>query len=139
MATAAIALPMEEIAEFCDRWQVTEFPLFGSVLRDDFRPDNDIDVLLTFAPTAKRNLIETLQMRDELQAICSDKFIVYRTIPGFQEYLLIDQYCVHVEHHVKTAVNQWLFSAYDDPAVTLSLSTLGLQVQIADLYEDIDF
>jgi uncharacterized protein len=73
VATAAIALPMEEIAKFCDRWQVTEFALFGSVLRDDFRPDSDIDVLLTFAPTAKRGLTETMQMRDELQAIFDRK------------------------------------------------------------------
>jgi len=39
-----------EIAEFCQRWHITEFALFGSVLRDDFRPDSDIDVLLTFPP-----------------------------------------------------------------------------------------
>ncbi|NJR40510.1 MAG: nucleotidyltransferase family protein [Leptolyngbyaceae cyanobacterium CSU_1_4] len=64
---------MEKIAEFCDRWQVTEFALFGSVLRDDFRPDSDIDVLITFSPTAKRGLTETLQMRDELQAIFERK------------------------------------------------------------------
>jgi predicted nucleotidyltransferase len=65
----AIALPMEKITEFCDRWQITEFALFGSVLRDDFRDDSDIDILVTFAPTAQRGLTETLQMRDELQAI----------------------------------------------------------------------
>ena len=73
MTTTAIELPMEKIAEFCDRWQVTEFALFGSVLRDDFRPDSDIDVLITFSPTAKRGLTETLQMRDELQAIFDRK------------------------------------------------------------------
>ncbi|MCY7286081.1 MAG: nucleotidyltransferase family protein [Cyanobacteria bacterium CAN_BIN43] len=60
---------MEQIKEFCDRWQVIEFALFGSILRDDFRPDSDIDVLITFSPTAKRGLTETLQMRNELQAI----------------------------------------------------------------------
>jgi len=69
----------------------------------------------------------------------SEKFAAYRTIDTFQEYLLIDQYRIHVEHHVKTAVNQWLFSEYDDPAVTLSLKLLDLQIQIADLYDNIDF
>lgn len=69
----------------------------------------------------------------------SEKFIAYRTIPSFQEYLLIDQYRIHVEHHVKTAVNQWLFSEYDDPTFTLSLTTLEIQIQITDLYENIDF
>lgn len=39
----------DQIAEFCQRWKITEFALFGSVLRDDFRPDSDIDVLLSFS------------------------------------------------------------------------------------------
>ena len=69
----------------------------------------------------------------------SEKFAAYRTIPTFQEYLLIDQHRVHVEHHVKTAVNQWLFSEYDDPNVVLSFSAFEYQIQIADLYENIDF
>ena len=43
---------MEQIKAFCDRWQVTEFSLFGSVLRDDFRPDSDIDVMVQFHPEA---------------------------------------------------------------------------------------
>jgi predicted nucleotidyltransferase len=46
MTIAAIELPIEKIAEFCHKWQVTEFALFGSVLRDDFRPDSDIDVMV---------------------------------------------------------------------------------------------
>ena len=62
-------IPIERIAELCDRWQITEFALFGSVLRDDFRPDSDIDVLVSFAPTAQRGLTETLQIRDELEAL----------------------------------------------------------------------
>ncbi|NJL41062.1 MAG: Uma2 family endonuclease [Leptolyngbyaceae cyanobacterium SL_5_9] len=68
-----------------------------------------------------------------------EKFVAYRTIPTFQEYLLIDQYCIHVEHYVKTAAHQWLFSEYDDPTVTLSLSTFEFQIQIAELYDNIDF
>jgi predicted nucleotidyltransferase len=43
-------IPIERIAELCDRWQITEFALFGSVLRDDFRPDSDIDVLSALPP-----------------------------------------------------------------------------------------
>jgi Uma2 family endonuclease len=69
----------------------------------------------------------------------SEKFVAYRTISSFQEYLLIDQYRIYVEHHVKTASHQWLFSEYDDPAITFSLNALGLELQIADLYENIDF
>ena len=45
--------------------------MLGSVLRDDFRPDSDIDALVSFAPTAQRGLTETLQIRDELGALFS--------------------------------------------------------------------
>ena len=69
----------------------------------------------------------------------SEKFATYRTIPTFKEYLLVDQYRIHVEHYVKTGVNQWTFSEYDDQNITLSLNTLELQILIADLYENIDF
>lgn len=60
---------MTAIAEFCQRWQISEFSLFGSVLREDFRPDSDIDILVTFAPDATRGLTETLQMQDELKIL----------------------------------------------------------------------
>lgn len=69
----------------------------------------------------------------------SEKFAAYRTIPSFQEYLLIDQYRIHVEHHVKTGLNQWLFSEYDELDTMLSFSTIEVPVQIADLYDNIDF
>lgn len=64
-----IELPMDDIVAFCQRWQVSEFALFGSVLRDDFHEQSDIDVLLSFAPTAKRGLQETRQIREELAHI----------------------------------------------------------------------
>lgn len=67
-----------------------------------------------------------------------EKFSAYRTIESFREYLLIDQYRIHIEHYVKTAANQWLLSEYADPTVTLSLSTLEAKIKIVDLYENID-
>jgi uncharacterized protein len=42
-------MSQREIELLCDRWQITEFGLFGSVLREDFRPESDIDLLITFA------------------------------------------------------------------------------------------
>ena len=69
----------------------------------------------------------------------SEKFINYRTMEAFQEYLLIDQYQIHVEHYVKTAANQWLLSEYKDSEVTLTLSSVDIQLKIADLYENIEF
>jgi hypothetical protein len=84
-----IDLPIEQIKEFCDRWQIIEFALFGSVLRNDFCPDSDIDVLVTFAPNAKRGLSETLQMRDELQTLFDRKvdFIVKAAIERSENWL----------------------------------------------------
>jgi Uma2 family endonuclease len=67
-----------------------------------------------------------------------EKFSTYRTIDSFREYLLIDQYSIHVEHYVKTAANQWLLSEYADPNVTLSLNTFETQIEINALYENID-
>ncbi|MGL5080418.1 MAG: Uma2 family endonuclease [Microcoleaceae cyanobacterium] len=67
-----------------------------------------------------------------------EKFSAYRTIDSFREYLLIDQYSIHIEHYVKTAANQWLLSEYDDPNVTLSLSAFEAQIEITALYENID-
>lgn len=67
-----------------------------------------------------------------------EKFSACRTVESFCEYLLIDQYSIHVEHYVKTAVNQWLLSEYDDPNVTLSLSVFAAQIEIIALYENIE-
>jgi predicted nucleotidyltransferase len=60
---------MKEIAAFCDRWQVIEFALFGSVLRDDFRPDSDIDVMVVFHPDAHPKFFTLDQMEIELKSI----------------------------------------------------------------------
>jgi predicted nucleotidyltransferase len=62
-------LPQEQIAEFCRKWNVTELALFGSVLRDDFRPDSDVDVLLTWAEDARISLFDYTPMREELEAM----------------------------------------------------------------------
>lgn len=67
MLTLNIHLPEDKLVEFCQRWKVNEFALFGSVLRDDFRPDSDIDVLITFAPDAKRGLMTLAKMKYELE------------------------------------------------------------------------
>jgi hypothetical protein len=62
-----IIIPRKKIAAFCERWGVTEFSLFGSVLRDDFRPDSDVDVMLVIKPDAPIGLFELAEMKIELQ------------------------------------------------------------------------
>lgn len=61
------------VVEFCKRWKVKEFALFGSVLRDDFRPDSDVDVLLGFSESAKWDLFDLATMYDELQLMFGRK------------------------------------------------------------------
>jgi Uma2 family endonuclease len=68
-----------------------------------------------------------------------DKFAAYRSIPTFQEYLLIDQYEMHVEQYFKTDSNSWIFSEYDDANVTISLKSLSFQFTLADIYDKVDF
>ena len=64
-----INLPMPQIRDFCQRWQIVEFALFGSVLRDDFRPDSDIDCLVRFSDSAHWTLLHLGKMEDELKDI----------------------------------------------------------------------
>ncbi|MBW4658479.1 MAG: nucleotidyltransferase family protein [Drouetiella hepatica Uher 2000/2452] len=62
-----------QIAAFCQRWNITELALFGSVLRDDFRPDSDIDLLVTFAPDPVWSLFDWVDMKEELEAMLDRK------------------------------------------------------------------
>ena len=64
-----IDVPRERIEEFCRKWKIAEFALFGSVLRDDFRPDSDVDVMVTLVPGRRPRLEDWLDMEDELTSI----------------------------------------------------------------------
>jgi predicted nucleotidyltransferase len=61
------------ITEFCQRWHINEFALFGSVLRDDFRPDSDIDVLVTFAPDYGLTWDDRLKMQEDIETLFGRK------------------------------------------------------------------
>jgi uncharacterized protein len=67
--TARIDIDQEKIATFCRKWKVREFALFGSVLRDDFGPESDVDVLLTFEPDAPWSTFDLAEMIEELKAM----------------------------------------------------------------------
>lgn len=64
-----IVLPKEQIAEFCRRWRIEELSIFGSALREDFRPDSDVDVLVRFSPEARWGLFDLMRMEEELKTI----------------------------------------------------------------------
>jgi Uma2 family endonuclease len=68
-----------------------------------------------------------------------DKFAAYRTIPGFREYLLVDQYSQHIEHYVKISAKKWDFQEYDEMDIAVPLRSIALEVAIADIYDKVDF
>jgi predicted nucleotidyltransferase len=68
-----ISLKRKEIVAFCQQWQIMELAFFGSVLRDDFRPNSDVDVLVTFAPGVEWSLFDHIAMEEELSALLGRK------------------------------------------------------------------
>jgi len=66
MEGVRIPIDRDRVADFCRRWRIREFSLFGSVLRDDFRPDSDVDILVTFDPDAPWTLWDHMDLQDEL-------------------------------------------------------------------------
>jgi predicted nucleotidyltransferase len=62
-----LKVSLDAIAQFCQRWKIIEFALFGSVLRDDFRPDSDVDVLVTYEPSHSLTLSHLLDMQEEIE------------------------------------------------------------------------
>ena len=88
MSEARTTLPRDKIAEFCRRHRIRKLSLFGSVLRDDFRPDSDIDVLVEFEPGARTGFA-FFAMEIELSEILGRK--VDLNTPGFLSKYFRDQ------------------------------------------------
>ena len=65
----SVDVPLEQIEAFCRKWGISDLSLFGSVLREDFRPDSDIDVLVRFSSEVKHGLFDLVRMRSELEDI----------------------------------------------------------------------
>ncbi|HBL12937.1 MAG TPA: hypothetical protein DD379_16385 [Cyanobacteria bacterium UBA11162] len=70
---------------------------------------------------------------------CDRKFAAYRTIPSFREYLLIDQYKIHVQHYSKTDENKWIFSEYEDETMVLPLTSIPFEITLTDIYDKVEF
>ncbi len=64
-----LGVPLDVVADLCRRWRITELALFGSILRADFRPQSDIDVLVTFAPDAAHSLWDLAALQEELELL----------------------------------------------------------------------
>ncbi len=67
--TLPIELPYDALEDYCRRWKITRLEVFGSVLRDDFRPESDVDFLVTFDPSLRLSLFDLLNAEDELAVI----------------------------------------------------------------------
>jgi Uma2 family endonuclease len=68
-----------------------------------------------------------------------EKFAAYRTILTLQEYILIDQYSMHVEQYCKIGDNKWVFSEFADPEAELNLASVTFQIVLADIYDKVEF
>lgn len=68
MSSAAVLPSKDRVAEFCRRWHISKLSFFGSVLRDDFGPESDVDVLIEFSPGHTPGL-EIVDIEEELSAL----------------------------------------------------------------------
>lgn len=66
MVAAKFPIPSEALAAYCHKWKITEFALFGSVLREDFGPDSDVDCMVTFRSDAEWTLLDFIAAEEEL-------------------------------------------------------------------------
>ena len=84
------SIPQNELILFCQRWQIREFALFGSILRADWKPESDIDILVSFKSTANWGLFDHVQMRNELRELFARKvdLITRRALEQTQNHLL---------------------------------------------------
>jgi Uma2 family endonuclease len=68
-----------------------------------------------------------------------EKFRYYRSIPELQEYVLIDQYKIHVEQFTKTPEGKWLLTEYESSDAVLTMSSFDFQISLSDIYDGVVF
>ena len=89
MEKERFTIPSEKIGDYCNRWKIKEFAIFGSAVRDDFRAGSDIDVLVTFDNDAHWTLLDMVDMKEELKKIFGRDvdLISRRGLESSQNYL----------------------------------------------------
>jgi predicted nucleotidyltransferase len=75
MRVGQIEVALEKVQDFCQKWGLRELSIFGSALREDFRADSDVDVLISFLPGKGMTLEGYMEMQDELSAIFNGRRI----------------------------------------------------------------
>lgn len=89
IANTHIVIPEETIRAFCKKWNIHSFSFYGSIMRDDFRPDSDIDVMIEFSPDDRTSLPDMSTMQEELEALFSRKvdLVERRSIEQSENYI----------------------------------------------------
>ena len=92
-------LPRSQLELFCRRWRIQELAVFGSVLREDFQPKSDLDVLVTFAEDADWEVEDRLTMREELEALAGRRvdLIERRLIESSPNWIRREEILDHAE------------------------------------------
>ncbi len=90
MAELKCDISAELVASFCRQWQISELALFGSILRGDFGPGSDLDVLVTFAPDTRWSLLDHIQMEKELENLlnCPVDLLTKQAVERSSNWLL---------------------------------------------------
>jgi uncharacterized protein len=88
--TSRMPLNRALVADYCRKWKIVEFSLFGSVLRDDFSSESDVDVLVAFSPSAEWTLFDHMDMQEELAALLGRKadLITRRAVERSKNWIL---------------------------------------------------
>ena len=81
-----IPIPRQQLVEFCRRHHIRKLALFGSVLRDDFRPDSDVDVLVEFEPSHVPGFFRLFDMQEELSKLFGGRTVDLRTPQELSRY-----------------------------------------------------
>lgn len=81
-----VEFPPQPVAEFCRRNRIRRLSLFGSVLRADFRPDSDVDVLVEFEPDARVGFFKLVDLQDELSVMIGGREVDLRTSRDLSRY-----------------------------------------------------
>ena len=95
---ARIPVDRQKVADFCRRHHISRLSLFGSVLRDDFRPDSDVDILVEFEPGYTVGFIRLCQIEQELSALLGGRRLDLIT-PKFLNHRIRDRVLADAEVH----------------------------------------
>lgn len=87
--------------------------------------------------TNPKLIVEVLSLSTEAHDR-GDKFLYYRSIPEFSEYLLVNQYQPWVDHYIKTERGEWMMRSYQGIDSMIELSTVDQQLSLTDVYEDVE-